>query len=71
MVIHLGKVTSPADTMTLGSGHVSKQASYFPNAEPESQEPSFSKIQKFPMPLGTQLEHAPEPGPGTVDSIRC
>ena len=71
MVIRLGKVTSLTDTTTLGSGHISEQASYFPNTESESQGPSFNKTQKFPMPLGTQLEHVPEPGPGTVDSIRC
>lgn len=66
-MIHLGKVTSFINTVTWGSGHTSKQASYSPHDELESQGLSFNKTHKFPKPLGTQLEYGPEPHPEPAD----
>lgn len=54
--MHLGKVTSLADTAAWGTGHILNQASYSLSTESESQRPSFNKTQKFPMPRGTQLD---------------
>lgn len=66
--IHQGNVMSLTDTTAWGTGH---SLIYSFITEPESQRPGFNKTQKFPVPLGTQLEHIPEAAPGSLASTWC